>query len=393
MKAAQGTNLNPNLLQRLKDNILAPSGLFYLDLSNSHVGPKELSVLGEIIKVNGLNCEGSAPILTMDFSGNCICGVNTWGKGTYDYDGLSDFVNCMIAAKYVSRQKRLDISKNFLSTKGMNLIAKLINDGPASLSELIVKNCNLNAECIHRFANVLGNAKNLLELHLSENGLGPVGGQLLADALTSNSRLRQLYVNSCDLGTVGSIAIFQALTNNNNLENLSINDNGFGDEGAEILGKMLRTNGKLRFLEIEENSIGFEGICSIAGGLQRNRSVYYIGLQWNDINNDGAAKIGEALRYNNTLGAIHILGNHIDVEGIKSIVLGSLEGNVNPIELDLGFAYRPPKARDRKADRKVIKELPTEVPVVLEGGGGSSVISAGKEKEKDKKEREKEKAK
>jgi hypothetical protein len=361
LKAAQGTNLSPVLLQRLKDNILAPSGLFHLDLASTNLGPKELTVLGDIIKMNGLNCEGSAPLLAMDFSNNVLCGVNCWGRGIFDYSGLTDFCNAMIALKFVSRQKRIDLSRNYLGVQGMNLVTSMLSNGPPSFCEVFLKSCELSYDAMEKFANVLGSSKCGLQiLDLSENGLGPHSGRLLGEALASNPKLKQLVLASCDLGTDGCNPIIQGVANNPNLELLNLNDNGFGDSGADYIGRLLRVNSKIKQLIISENSIGFEGISAIAAGLAKNRSLLYLGLQWNDINNDGAGKIAEALQYNFTIGSIHILGNHIDIEGVQTIVMGSLRTDNNPIELDLGYCFRPPGKSKGKPEKKVIKELPTE---------------------------------
>lgn len=360
--AMKSHTLNQSLITRLKENVLAPGGLFHLDLSCSNVGPRELYVLGEIIKANGLNCEGSAPLLTIDLSNNVLCGVTNLGRGNYDTEGLNDFVTCMISLRSVSRLKRLDFSRNYLQTKGMNIISNMLSSNLNSLSELILKNCQLNAESIEKLMNILLTNKSIQYLDLSENILGSIGGRYIGDALIGNTRLKHLLLNNCDLLADGVIPIFHALHTNNNLEILSLNINGFGDTGAEALGNMLKNNGKLRHLDIQENCIGVEGISAIAKGITKNHSLYFLGLQWNDVTNDAAAKIGEALSLNNTLGVVNVLGNHVDVEGIKAIILGSLTGNTKLIDLDLGHCYRPPGKGKAQAERKVIKELPKEMP-------------------------------
>jgi Ran GTPase-activating protein (RanGAP) involved in mRNA processing and transport len=352
MKSANH-NLNPALITRLKENSLSVGGLFHIDLSCSNVGPRELSVLGDVIKHNGVNSDGSAP--EIDFTNNIICGINSWGKGHFDLDGLTDFCNCMVAMKAASRIKKLDFSRNYLHIKGMNVITTMMNNGFHSLTDLILKSCELTCEAVEKLASNLSSNKHLHILDISENPLGPSGGKLIGEALINNTRLKHLLVNSCNIQAEGSSSIFQALCLNNNIEALSMNDNAFGDTGSEILGNMLKVNNKLKFLDIQENCIGFEGITAITKGLKRNIGLFFLGLQWNDISNDGAIKLGEVLLHNKNLGAIHILGNHIDIEGIKVIIDGSLSGDPKPIELDLGYCYRPPGKA--KTERKVIKAL------------------------------------
>jgi Ran GTPase-activating protein (RanGAP) involved in mRNA processing and transport len=339
-----------------------------------------MTVLGDVIKQNGLSCEGSAPIITIDLSNNIVCGVTPWGKGTYDGDGLADFCTAMNAMSKVSRLRKLDFSRNYLHVRGFQIITNLIVNGPSSLIEISLRLCEGVAEAIEKLCEGLKSAKYLQILDLSENPIGPRGGQLIGDALASNSRLRQLNVNHCDLFQDGCNAIFQALQHSNNtLEVLSLNGNNFGDTGCEALASMLRNNNKLRVLDIQENSICYDGICVLSRALARNRTLTFLGLQWNDISNDGAAKLGDTISSNNVLTAIHILGNHIDIDGIKSIVHGSLQSDNKPIELDLGFAYKP-IGRKSKGERKVIKEFN---PDAVTSSPTAGITNAIKEEDED----------
>lgn len=352
----KGANLNPNLVQRLKDNTLQYGGIHYLDVANSNIGPREISALGDLIRANGTSGNDGSPIVSIDFTNNPICGLNSRGKGLYDENGLSDFCNSWIAlgSKGISRLRKLNFSRCLLQVKGFTLLASLLTNGPSSIQELTLKNCLGNSECIEKLSEGLKSSRSLTMLDISENRIGSTGAHCIASVLGMTTRLKQVFMNSCDIGVEGSHSIFSSLQSNMTVEVLSCNDGGFGDDGCESIAAMLRSNQRLKHLDISENGIGFEGISSIFRAITKNRTLMVLGLQWNDLNNECARKIGEALGQNSTLKAIHILGTHIDMEGIQAIVNGSLVSSDRPIDLDLGFCYRP--ATKAKRERKVLKD-------------------------------------
>ncbi len=356
MSIAKGSNLSTFLLTKLKENTSAPGGLHYLDVSSSVVGPKEMTVLGDTIKQNGNLSEGMAPLISIDLSHNRICGVNQVGKGNYDVDGLNDFFGSLLHISRVSRLRSLNLSKNNLNLRAFGLISNFITNSPPAFVEMHLRSCEATPEAIEKLMEGVKASKSLQVLDLADNDVGVKGALCIADVLSSPTKLKHLNLSSCKLGTEGGDAIFQAMNINASVEILIASDNALGDMGCESVAMMLKTNIKLKHLDLQENHIGIEGIVAISKALMKNRVLSFLGLQWNDLSNDGAARIGEAMTQNNTLKAIHILGNHIDLEGIKLIVNGNLACTDRPVDLDLGYCYRPTKA---KAERKVIKEVST----------------------------------
>lgn len=356
MSIAKGSNLSTFLLTKLKENTSAPGGLHYLDVSSSVVGPREMIVLGDTIRQNGNVSEGMAPLISIDLSQNRICGVNQVGKGNYDTEGLNDFFSSLIALNKVSRLRTLNLSKNNLNVKAFGLISSFISSSPPAFVEIHVRSCEGTPEGIEKLMEGVKVSKGLQILDIADNDVGVQGALAIADVLVSPTRLKQLNLNSCRLGTEGGDTVFQAMNVNASVEILSVADNCIGDMGCEAVAMMLRANTKLKHLDLQENHIGIEGIAAISKALTKNRVLTFLGLQWNDISNDGAARLGEAMTQNITLKAIHLLGNHVDLDGIKLIVNGNLTCTDRPIDLDLGFCYRPTKT---KAERKVIKESAT----------------------------------
>src|SRR5687768_12344708 len=121
----KGTNLSSSTTTRLRENTAGPGGLHHFDLSSASVGPKELSVLSDCIKHNFQSVEGMAPLISIDISGNNICGTDFLMLGTYDCDGLTDFGNVMVAMSKMSRLRKMNLSRNFLDAKGFAVVSKI----------------------------------------------------------------------------------------------------------------------------------------------------------------------------------------------------------------------------------------------------------------------------
>jgi hypothetical protein len=338
MKA--GTNLHTSTINRLRENTAGPGGWHHFDLSSSNAGSKELTVISDSIKHNNQSCEGMAPLISIDLSGNQICGIDFMMTGTYDSDGLNELSNVLINMSKMSRLRKLNLSRNFLDVKGFTILSNLLAKGPESMQDLNLRSCGGDGHSIEKFAEGLKKNTTLLILDLRQNHFGPFGAGILGDVIASNFRLRQLNISECEIGSDGAAEICRGLSNNQTLEVLSMGDNNIGDTGAEHVANMLRVNRKLKHLDLQENRIGMEGVSGLAKALTKNQTLSFLGLQWNDVSNEGAAKLAEGLMYNNTLRSLHIVGNHIDGDGISLLIESSLTSNDKPIDLDLSFSHQ-----------------------------------------------------
>mmetsp|Transcript_2216 Transcript_2216/g.3492 ORF Transcript_2216/g.3492 Transcript_2216/m.3492 type:complete len:341 (-) Transcript_2216:196-1218(-) len=337
----KGTNLNPSIVTRLRENVITPGGLHHFDLSNTNAGSKELSLVADSIKYNFQSQEGVAPLLTVDLSGNNICGVDFLMTGTIDTTGIGDFVTVLTNIGAKSRLKKLNLSKNYFDVRGFSILANLLSSGPSSLTELNVRDCGANDECIVKLCEGMKQNKSLTILDVSHNHFGQDGCEAIAEVLATNTsiKLKHLLISECELGPDACVSMIKGLHSNASLEALVIGDNNIGNVGAEAIAAMLKVNVRLKQLDIQENEISDEGMEAIASALKTNRVLNFLGIQWNPISNTAAGPLSEALSGNNILRAIHILGTNIDGEGIKKIMDNSATIGDKRLELDLGFAY------------------------------------------------------
>lgn len=356
------TNISSTIVTKLKENTTNFGGLHILELSSTNLGSKDLTFLADIIKANGMMSETlpMSPLISVDLSNNPLCGVNSRGRGDYETDGLNDLLNCWIslAHKNCCRLRKLSLAKSLIFPRGFSLLGNFLAVGPSSIQELSIRQCGGNSEAIEKLCDGLKQNRMLTKLDISENDIGPAGATFIADMLittSGTSRLKELWMNGCSIDIDGAQSIFQGMQNNMSIEIFSLAANHFRDSACEALANMLVKNTRLRHLDISENGIGISGCTSLCRGLAKNKSLVFLGIQWNDLTDDCARWLGEAIVTSTSLRAIHILGNHIDLEGVKAIVDCSLVTGDRPIELDLGFCYRPPGKSRQDRERKVLK--------------------------------------
>jgi Ran GTPase-activating protein (RanGAP) involved in mRNA processing and transport len=366
---SKGSNLSPAIVAKLKENTVGTNGTHYFDISAMNIGPREVSAIGDCIRLNGMAADGMAPLITLDLSNNSVCGLNGWGKGNYDADGFQEFCNSLNAIHKVSRLKKLILSRNYLDTRGFNILGNFLGSNSCTIVELHVRSCCGTGEAMEKFMDGIKSIKSSLQvLDLRENPLGVKGALCVADMIYSSNRIKQISISACNLQAEGVTAIFNALQNNVSLDILNIGDNFIGDIGSEAVGNALKVNTKLKHLDLQDNGIGLDGITYIAKGLAKNRGIVFLGLAFNNISNEGAAVLGDSLRTNITLKGIHVVGNPMNLEGVKAIIDGSAAGNEKPVDLDLAYAY---KSRARVREKKVLKEAAPE------GGEGQATEEAG----------------
>jgi Ran GTPase-activating protein 1 len=116
---------------------------------------------------------------------------------------------------------------------------------------------------------------------LNNNGLGPAGGKVIADALRESARLSKQEGKESTLRTVtcgrnrledgSATAWADAFAAHGTLEHVSLPQNGIRQEGMIALARGLAKNPKLRVLEIADNAMniddGTEGTQAFADAL------------------------------------------------------------------------------------------------------------------------------
>ena len=147
-----------------------------------------------------------------------------------------------------------------------------ICDGLESKSSLVEINLSDNAfgsRCVHQIAPLLKNNRSFQILKLNNNGLGPEGGQVIANALSESAKTSKSEGKKSNLRVI--------VCGRNRLENGS----------APAWADALAAHGTLEEVRVPQNGIRMEGIMTLARGLAQNPSLRHIDLQDNTFTSDG----------------------------------------------------------------------------------------------------------
>lgn len=220
---------------------------------------------------------GIAPLISMDLSGNQLGGVDSFMNGTYDIQGLVDFVAVVNSIGIRSRLKRINLNKNIFDVKCYGQLSILLSGGPASLLELYLRDCGASDESTICLMEGMKINKTLAILDISQSIVGLEASDSISKMLLMGSRLKQLVMSECYIGPEGASMLMRALQTNAALEVLVLGDNNIQDVGADALANMLKVNNIIKRIDIQENSISNVGMLAISNALKINRSLAFLG--------------------------------------------------------------------------------------------------------------------
>lgn len=89
--------LTPDLLQRLKEGS-GSDVIEYLDLSNTLLVPSDLETLASCMIAHASKKGAPSPIVSLDLSGNLLCGVDEHQDGSYNVSGVAALVKAILSA-------------------------------------------------------------------------------------------------------------------------------------------------------------------------------------------------------------------------------------------------------------------------------------------------------
>jgi NLR family CARD domain-containing protein 3 len=202
------------------------------------------------------------------------------------------------------------------------------------ISDSPTDNINLNDNLAISLAHVLCLNTRLTYLHLIRDHISPIGLNVLARALASNTSLRDLSVRGNIIQQINGEHFGQALEINTSLTRLNIDveipdaddefirheDIGIGDYSVKHIAYGLASNTTLTSLRMQNNNIEINGAKYLCNRLAHNTSLTELDLNCNRIHEDGAIYFGRLLETNTTLRSIDISCNNIGDGG--SYIIG-----------------------------------------------------------------------
>ncbi|KAI8055137.1 hypothetical protein BDF22DRAFT_370618 [Syncephalis plumigaleata] len=161
------------------------------------------------------------------------------------------------------------------------------------------------SEALKAVCEVLIDKDNLLELDLSDNAFGPTGAAPLVPFLQARRSLRTLRINNNGLGPEGGRMIADALyeaacvneANNqtSNLRTIIIGRNRLENGSSEAFARAFAAHSQLREVRMPQNGIRPDGIVTLLGGLGKCTTLRYLDLQDNTFTAKGAMALAKVL--------------------------------------------------------------------------------------------------
>ena len=138
-----------------------------------------------------------------------------------------------------------------------------------SLVELNLSDNAFGGRSVEPIVPFLTNNRSFQVLKLNNNGLGPAGGSVIANALLESARLSKAGGRKSNLKTV--------ICGRNRLE----------DGSAPAWAEAFAAHGTLEEVRMPQNGIRMDGIISLARGLAQCHNLRYLDLQDNTFTSDG----------------------------------------------------------------------------------------------------------
>ena len=297
-------------------------------------------------------------LTSLDLSNNLLCGVTTFGGGTYTAEGITAIAE---ALRVNDGLTKISLANNELGEEGTKAICEALEQNKM-LKELDISNIGGTAGVKH-VAKMLGVNGGLTSINLSDNQLCGVwtdyagqhgaytaeGITAIADALRVNGGLTALDVSNNCLEDEGVSAVCEAIQSNKEtkLASLNFRNNDIGPVGANAVAAMVAVTGALTSLNLSSNNLcsvtetGYIKASQVLGSsFNEGDKVVYLGKEMivsKSIDRDGDIKmthlplmsglnaLANALRVNGALTMCDLRDNYVGEEG-KALICNAAEG-------------------------------------------------------------------
>ena len=158
----------------------------------------------------------------------------------------------------------------------------------------------------------------LVDLNLSDNGLGDRATILLIEGLKGNKTVTKLNLNRNKIASSGLKAVALYLSSTTNLKMLGLSWNEFHGSAALEIGEALNVNQSLHTLDLSWNSLGAGNIVqSLARTIMTSTSLTHLDISNNGFSIAQCTMLSNALCSNRIILGLHMEGNagRIDCQG------------------------------------------------------------------------------
>jgi Ran GTPase-activating protein (RanGAP) involved in mRNA processing and transport len=278
-KQAAGGKVNHLVERSLTESMLAASDIFFLEAPGNHplvfknrLSDVDMNIFSRVFK-------GAAPFLdSLDFSYNHITD-----------DGIEALCGGLIGSRSRSLQ-RVVLCGNSIGSKGCDKLCQALKKCPK-----------------------------LLQLDISQNPLGRVGGLMLVEFLQSSPQLMELLIADTEIDIDVLVAISAVLlTGTCDLKVLSLENpriQTLQEDHTVHLGRMLRVDTSLREIYLGKHKMRDDGVRQLVSFLMENKTLRVLDLRCNELGAEGARNLGTLLRNDCQLVQLNLSSNRIGENG------------------------------------------------------------------------------
>ncbi|GAX80636.1 hypothetical protein CEUSTIGMA_g8071.t1 [Chlamydomonas eustigma] len=338
---SSGRAVSPLLLSR--SNTKSQKGFTFnlLQATGASRGPSSASNPSSPLGgagLRGLNVPGSptSPV-GLNRSGSIATrGSPTSGTSSAS-NRLFDTVEAARASGYLLNRivlKRLDLSFNALGDgEGMTALGTMLSKSTPNLQQLLLRGCDIGPAGGRMLADGISSGaadQRLLLTHLdmgSNRGLGDEAGSAIVNALKKCPNLQSLSLDGCNLKAGCATAIGSLLNlSDAPISELVLGENSnFGNVGVQSIGQGLRAKGRVGTLSrLVLSRCGItsrDGMAGVAAALWSNVSLKDLDLRGNGLmseEQDACAKVlTDALKGNSTLSRITLTGSFVSTQSFS----------------------------------------------------------------------------
>jgi len=159
--------------------------------------------------------------------------------------------------------------------------------------------------------------QSLRTLSLSQCELGCAGAKSIAKLLTlKNIPILELDVSNNGLGDEGTAVVCDAAADSETLAVLNMSKNGIGRGGTAGLSRLLSNSGSLRSLDVSWNNIRGDAAHLLCDGISQSMTLINLNLAWNGLGEaSGCNALHDALKWSNMLKIIDLSENRVAYTG------------------------------------------------------------------------------
>eukprot|EP01090_Pellita_catalonica_P021134 TRINITY_DN7833_c0_g1_i1.p1 TRINITY_DN7833_c0_g1~~TRINITY_DN7833_c0_g1_i1.p1 ORF type:complete len:748 (+),score=133.23 TRINITY_DN7833_c0_g1_i1:160-2403(+) len=299
----------------------------------------------------------------------------------------------------------LDISGNRITSKDLPALTKFLQSS-AKLNEIHLSSCQLDVRPIRQIIMALVKNKNLanVKLDISNNKLGHLGANMIADLCPRIKNITRWDLSNTDLGDEGFSYLTEGFAHNTCLKELKMCDNFkwgkvFKQEAIDNLIELISVNSQcpLDTLDIsvtpaDTNPLK-QDLLPFVAAIADNDSLTSLDLSGHQMADKGGISLGKSLQTNRTLKKLFWDRNGVKYQGYLGFKVG-LERNTDLVVMPLPVQDISDLLHGEKKDIENVSSTILDIEAMIRRNnspakfdttkttsGGFSMLSAGESEE------------